>query len=279
MTINIKTGLYYEEFGRSDAPTLVFLHGGGVAGWMWRSQVTFFKDRFHCLVPDLPEQGNSHELKPFTIKFAADCVAGVIRDTVRGGKAHVVGLSEGAQVVVELLSRHPDVIDHAVCSSAMLRPMPGQGLYKRELFRTIYRWFMAPFQNNTGWIRLNMRYSAGLAEEYFNEFKKSFQETTEDGFANLMYESMNFRIPPELEKCEVPVLIVVGSREYKQMIQSGRDLLKTLPNAYGVMVSLGKSSSLVKEHNWAMTAPELFNRTIFSWISDQKLPSQLLPLS
>lgn len=279
MAIDVKTGLYYEEYGRSDAPVLVFLHGGGVAGWMWRHQVPCFKDRFHCLVPDLPEQGNSQEVKPFTIKFAADCVASLIRDTTRGGKAHVVGLSEGAQVVVELLSRHPDVIDHAVCSSAMLRPMPGQGLYKRGLFRIMYRWFMAPFQNNTGWIRMNMRYSAGLAEEYYEEFKKSFQETTENGFANLLYESMNFRIPPDLEKCEVPALIVVGSREYKQMIQSGRDLLEALPQARGVMVSLGKSSSLAQEHNWAMTAPELFNKTIFAWISDQKLPIELLTLS
>ena len=40
-------------------------------------------------------------------------------------RAHVVGLSEGAQVVVALLSRHPEVVDQRMISSAILRPLPG----------------------------------------------------------------------------------------------------------------------------------------------------------
>lgn len=50
--------LYLQETGSVTAPTIVFLHGGGGAGWMWQPQVEQLSD-FHCLVPDLPEQGQA----------------------------------------------------------------------------------------------------------------------------------------------------------------------------------------------------------------------------
>jgi pimeloyl-ACP methyl ester carboxylesterase len=279
LTIDAKTGLYFEESGPADAPAIVFLHAGGVAGWMWRHQVEFFKANYRCLVPDLPEQGKSAAVGPFSIENAADLTAEFIRSQVPGGKAHVVGLSEGALVTVALLSRTPGVVDHAVSSSAILRPIPGAWMYTPGFFKFSYRWFMAPLKNNDGWIRLNMRYSAGVQDEYFADFKKSFQETTENGFTHLMEQAMHFSLPAGLENAHVPVLVAVGKLEYKQMIQSGRDLLGVLPEARGVMVSLGKGSSLAKEHNWAMTAPDLFNAAVKAWIEGSSLPEELLPLT
>jgi pimeloyl-ACP methyl ester carboxylesterase len=58
--------LYIQESGPATAPTVVFLHGGGGAGWMWQPQIEQLGD-YHCLVPDLPEQGQSVNEKPFTI--------------------------------------------------------------------------------------------------------------------------------------------------------------------------------------------------------------------
>ncbi len=62
------------------------------------------------------------------------------------------------------------------------------------------------------------------------------------------------------------------------MIQSGRDLVNTLPNATGRMVDLGKSATLGKEHMWSLNAPELFNRTVRAWLTGQALPAELRPL-
>jgi len=278
MAIEETTGLFYKAYGQTSQPALVFLHGGGAGGWMWRRQVEYFKDRYHCLVPDLPEQGESRNVGPFTIEAAADCVAGMIRSLAANGRAHVVGLSEGAQVLVALLSRHPEVVERAVCSSAALRPMPGSKLYTRGMFRLSYRWFMAPFRNNDGWIRLNMRYSAGITEEYFEDFKQSFKEMSESGFVNLMFESTHYCLPNGLGKAVVPVLVAAGEKEYPAMIQSAKDLVSAMPQAQGVMVALGKGSSLAKEHNWAITAPDLFNETVSAWIEGLPLPQELKPL-
>jgi hypothetical protein len=69
--------------------------------------------------------------------------------------------------------------------------------------------------------------------------------------------------------------VVTGSKEYSQMKESARDLLKVLPNAKGILVDLGGNSSLAQEHNWALTAPELFTQTIAAFIEGRELPSGL----
>ena len=108
--------LYVDEHGPADAPTIVFLHGGGGAGWMWTPQVEALSSEFHLLVPDLPEQGRSTDGGQFTMASAAAQVADLVRTQSHGGRAHVVGLSEGAQVAVQLLADAPEVVLSAIAS-------------------------------------------------------------------------------------------------------------------------------------------------------------------
>lgn len=276
MTITSGTvPLYFESTGFEDFPAIVFLHGGGAGGWMWRKQVQFLSNRYHCLAADLPEQGRSVNSGPYSMERAVDLVAELILTRAHGKRAHVVGLSEGAQVVVALLSRHPEMVDHAMISSAILRPLPGSSLYTSGLIKLMYRWFMKPLKNNDWWIRLNMHYAAGIPDEFYEEFKSSFQSTTEDGLTNMMLANLRFRLPPGLEQVKNPVLVVTGSKEYQQMKESARDLLKVLPNAKGISVDLGSMSTLAQEHNWALIAPDLFSQTVAAFIEDRELPSEL----
>jgi pimeloyl-ACP methyl ester carboxylesterase len=269
--------LFFEKEGRADKPVIVFLHGGGAAGWMWREVVRKLRDRYLCLIPDLPEQGNSTQTGPFSHALAAEMVAELIREQV-GGPSHVVGLSEGAQVAVELLSRSPELVNHALISSALLRPVKAAAMMSSPaMARWSYRWAMAPFKKWDWWIRLNMKYSAGIPEDYYEDFKRSFQQTTEDSLVNIL-SAVNYRLPAGLQKVLSPCLVVTGSKEYKEMHQSARDLVAVLPNSRGVVVSLGEKSSLASEHNWAMTAPDLFSEALAAWIENRDLPGNLQPL-
>jgi len=274
--MNESVPLFFESTGPETTQTIVFLHGGGAAGWMWRKQVDALSNRFHCLVPDLPEQGKSVNSGAFSMELAADLVAELISYHVSEKKAHIVGLSEGAQVAVALLSRHPEVVDHAVISSAILHPLPGMQFYTPGLIRGSHRWFVEPLKNNNWWIKLNMQYAAGIPDNYFDEFKRSFQSTTEDGFTHMMLANLHFRLPSGLRNFHNPVLVVIGSKEYKQMKESARDLLSVLPHAHGVIVNLGRKATLAQEHNWALTAPELFSKTIAAFIEDKQLPVELI---
>jgi pimeloyl-ACP methyl ester carboxylesterase len=269
--------LYIQETGPATAPTIVFLHGGGGAGWMWQPQLEELKD-FHCLAPDLPEQGQSVLEKPFSISGSADLIADLIRARAHGGKAFVVGLSEGAQITVALLSRSPDVVNRAIVSSALVRSIPGAWMLTPGLIALSYRWSVTPFKNNDWWIRLNMKYAAGVPEKYYPFFRQSFQTLTEDGFTNVMLENQRFRVPFRLEQAQTPTLIVCGKKEYSAMRESACDLARVLPNGQAYEVHHSKKMSLAEEHNWNMTAPDLFTQMVRAWFTGQPLPAELHPI-
>ena len=269
--------LFIQESGPPSAPTVVFLHGGGGSGWMWQPQVEGLGD-YHCLVPDLPEQGKSVNEKPFTIQGSAEQIARLIRERGHSGKAHVVGHFEGAQVTVALLALAPELVERAVVSSALVRPFPGAGLMTPELIALSYRWAVLPFKNNEWWVRLNMKYAAGVPEKYYPQFSQTFRELTESGFTNVMIENQRFRLPQGLEQAKAPTLIVVGKREYAAMRQSARDLANAIPSAQAFEVAHTRKLSLAEEHNWNLSTPELFTQTVRAWISNQPMPSALQPL-
>jgi len=188
----------------------------------------------------------------------------------------VVGLSEGAQIAVQLLATAPERVEKAVVSSALVLPIPGMGwAASRALLAWTYRLSIPPFKQSDWWIRLNMKYAAGIPVEYYSDFKKDFQEMTESEWINLITANQTFRLPAGLEKAAAPTLVLAGEKEYPAMKQSARDLVKALPHASGGFVNLGRNSSMTKEHNWALTVPEVFAQTVRAWIDARPLPEEI----
>ena len=120
-----------------------------------------------------------------------------------------------------------------------------------------------------------MKYATGIPDEYYSQFKKSFQETTESQFVNLMLANQTYRIPKGLEKATTPTLVLAGKKEYAAMKQSVRDLVAALPNAKGGMINLGKKYSMANEHNWALATPELFAQTVRAWLEEKNMPREI----
>lgn len=260
----VEQDLYVLETGPSTAPTLVFLHGGGVGGWMWEPQVSSLSSEYHCLVPDLPEQGKSWKIGPFSMSDAARRIADLIRTNAHSGKAHVIGLSLGAQTLVELLSRNPELVDHAIVNSASLHALPGMGLTK--MLVKMY----SPFKNTELLIRANMK-SLGVPEQYFPQFREETRQITTTALNRILTANANYRLPANLDKVTSPVLVVIGQKEYKVMYESARDLVGALPNAKGY-IAQGRS------HNWSLESPELYTQMIQAWLADQPLHPELLHL-
>jgi pimeloyl-ACP methyl ester carboxylesterase len=270
--------LYVEEYGPRDAPTIIFLHGGGGANWMWQPQIDRLAD-YHCLAPDLPGHAKSAAFTPWTIPGAAELIADLIRRRAPGGKAHVVGLSLGAQVAVALLNAAPEVVDHAIISSALLRPLPMAWLYSPAIIKFLFAISVAPFKNSQWWARVNMKYSAAIPDEFFPRFFEDFQSLTGEQFARAIRENQQFRLPLNLARVTSPVLVVAGHGEYKAIHLSAYDLVAAIPGARAVQVTRLEKLSVAAEHNWSMTAPELFTNMVRAWINDSPLPPELQPMT
>lgn len=276
--MSTSTNLVFRAYGTNNTTSIVFLHGGGAGGWMWEPVVEHLPE-YHCIAPDQPETGGSRDIKPFSMALAAEKTAELIRTQAHGGKAIVVGLSEGAQVAVQLLATAPEVVEKAIITSALLRPITGLGwLNSPALLGWMYRVSIPPFRNADWWIRLNMKYAAGVPNEYFPQFKKTFQTITETEFVNMLIANQSYRLPDGLEKATASTLVLAGKKEYSGMKQSVRDLVAALPNARGGWINLAGTSTLASQHNWALTAPDLFAATVRAWNEGKPLPAVIVDL-
>lgn len=200
-------------------------------------------------------------MKPLTLPTAAAQVGELIRTHAHGGRAHVVGLSLGAQTTIELLSQSPELIDHAVASGPLMRPLPGIGA--ANLMAKMY-W---PFRNMTWLVKWNMQ-GLGVPVEYFEEFRRDTAALTLDGFVRMTLANGRNRVPPHLQVVTVPTLLLVGEKELKIMHASVRDLLTAMPSAQGYVVAGAI-------HNWSLQLPDLFTQTVRAWITDRALPKDL----
>jgi pimeloyl-ACP methyl ester carboxylesterase len=258
--------LYVDEAGPRDAPAIVFLHGGGVGGWMWQPQVEAFRGDYHCLVPDLPEHRHSVAEGPLTMENSAVRIAELIRARAPGGRAHVVGLSLGGQIVVQLLAAAPEVVDHAVISGALVRPY--SGLQVSLITATLKLYW--PLRKVGFLVRGNMK-AAAIPERFFAEAQADLDWATPAILGRIFAAGLRFTIPAGLNRVAAPTLVAVGQREQAASITSARDLVAAIPSARGCVAPNAG-------HTWNLQAPDLFNRAVRAWIEDQPLPPELLPL-
>lgn len=260
--------LYLKQTGKTNSETIIFLHGGGIAGWMWDRQLEAFND-YHCLVPDLPEHGKSIDIKPFTMKGAAEMIVDIIRDQAHGGKAHLVGISLGAQIIVQILSTAPEVVDHALISGTLVHTIPHTETFLKLLDYLIKAY--EPVKDTDFFIKANMR-MYNLPKSLFNEFKESTHLISPDSLNRILKENMLFKLPAGLEKAGAPVLVMAGEKDYQIIKESARDLINILPNSKAYM-------ALKVGHLWNMESPEPFNSVLRGWINDKPFPDGVEPLS
>lgn len=248
--------LYLKETGQNNPETIIFLHGVGLAGWMWDEQVKEFSD-YHCLVPDLPEHGNSQEVGQFTIEVAAEMIVDIIKNRAHNGKSHLVGLSLGAQVIVQILSIAPEVVSSAFISGTLVHTTQPSETFI-NLLNNLIKIYL-PVKNDKLSIGSYIR-SYNLPKNLIQKFKESTCVIQSESAERIIRENTLFQMPDGLENVDVPVLVMVGEKDYIIIKKSAKELIFTFPNSKG-------ASALKVGHMWNMENPELFNKMLESFLN------------
>ncbi|OEC85836.1 MULTISPECIES: alpha/beta fold hydrolase [Methanobacterium] len=247
--------LYIKETGKSNNETIVFLHGEGIAGWVWDEQLKAFSD-YHCIIPDLPGHGKSAEVKSFSVQSAADMIIDIIKNRAKNGKAHLVGLSLGAQIIVQILNTAPEVVNHALISGAIVRNFQPTESFLKLLDNLIALYL--PDKDKTIRIMSYVR-SYNIPKNLRSKFKESTYVIEPYSLDKILRETILFKMPDNLEHADVPVLVMTGEKDYRIINESALNLLNTLPNSKGAM-------ALKVGHLWNIENPDLFNNVLRSWL-------------
>lgn len=107
----------YRETG--DGPPVVFLHGVGANGDLWRDVAPPLGARYRCICPDFPLGSHAHPLRrdadlslPGLARIAADFIEELSLDDVT-----IVANDTGGAVAQALVGRHPERIGRLVLTS------------------------------------------------------------------------------------------------------------------------------------------------------------------
>lgn len=245
--------LYYKEDGEQNEQIILFLHGGGVGGWMWDKQVQYFKEKYHCIVPDLPGHGRSNETEFISIKDCALQLIHLLQEKQEDKKLIVVGFSLGAQIAIQMLSQFPNLIDYAMINSALVRKVSfGKEMVKPSIkltFPLIKFRFFSKLQAKQLYIGPN------LFEKYFKDSTRMSLDT----LTIVLEENMSFQLPNSYSDVKAKLLITVGEKERKVMKNSAIDLLSKQDKSKAITITgIG--------HGIPLAAPEFFNDILENWL-------------
>lgn len=239
--------LEMKTYGNMKKPCLLFLHGGGVGGWMWEEQIQYFYNDYSILVPVLPLT-NPH----FTIQQTALELNKIMMDSYGNKKVTIVGFSIGAQISLAMIGNSPSQFNAAMINSALTIPI------QNKLMDLTLK-FSYPLTRSRIFAKLQAS-SMAVPKKLFDTYFEQSLELSKGAFLNMMKENMSFQVPKAFYETKIPILFTVGSQEQKIVRQSFEGLKTNTVN----------STSYIFEkvgHNAPFKVSSAFNRVLEKWLS------------
>lgn len=235
------------QFGSENSEVMIFLHGGGLSWWCFKEEAMRLKDRYHVILPIL--DGHSGSDRAFTgIEDNAEEIIGYI-DKHFGGKVLLIGgLSLGAQILLEILSKRSDICRFAVIESALAFPLKTENRFIRPAVKMSYglvskRWFS----------KLQAA-SLRIPKEFFEDYYKDSCAVSEKDLTAVLEANTSYSLKDSLSRFCANALILFGGRERGAIKSSARIIEKTLPHSSSELLtglyhgefSLGRPDEYVK---------------------------------
>lgn len=248
----MKDKLNFQLIGSFDEECILFLHGIGTTSLLWYQQVEYFKENYSVLLIDLPGHGENAHIPWQNMDQVVDLVA----DTIPHNKAvHVVGLSLGGHVALDLVKNYPSKVTSTYISGVTTKPMGPKIL---KVFMPMYLRQISKLQNNDKKLK-QLFDDLGLPEDKLAESMSEYKKVSADTFRAIFDELYSFKLDYSYRKIRRPMMLVIGEEE-------GRSMQKNLD--YAPLIILQAKSKVIKgvRHQWPIQQPELFNREVTKWL-------------
>ena len=250
----------------SSYPTIIFLHGSESCHLEFSRVAAFLTDDYELLLVDLPGHSRSKAI-PFSFDNAINALTHLIKTQVKGGKAHIVGLSLGGFIALEFARQYPEQV----------LSLWGTGCAPFTGFR---RWLTSQSRLLSGiisvighlaterifWASLGVEPIPGLRAEVVKNQNMTVLKGVFDGLALVTLESL-------AEIRGVRVAIIAGGKgdNVENTVEAGKVLRSKNPecNAFVVREAI---------HWWSLQLPEVFARGVRAWIEGSEMPKEYEPL-
>jgi len=227
-------GIAFEQLGTG--PPLLLLHGILQDSRAWRRQLDALSDEFTVVAWDAPGCGRSSD-PPATFRLPeyADCLAAFV-DALGLDRPHVLGLSLGGALALELYRRHPRVPRTLVLASAYAGwagSLPAE-IVEQRLQQALREAALPPDQFVPGWIPGLLTESAPA--ELVDKVSAMMSEFHPAGYRAMAYALAEADLRDVLAHIDVPTLLLYGDADRRSPPRVGEDLLARIPASTLVLI-------------------------------------------
>ncbi|MBK7583819.1 MAG: alpha/beta hydrolase [Myxococcales bacterium] len=230
---------------KGSGPPVVLLHGGLSDGREWRRQLDELSDEFTLVAWDAPGCGGSADPPAsFRMPDYADCLVAFI-GALGLGRPHVLGLSWGGTLALELYRRWPNIPRTLLLASSYAGwagSLPAHVITERldEMLRALLR---PPEQLVRGFIPslLTHRAPAEMVEELvmvMSDFRPS-------GCRPMLHAMAEADLRDVLPRIEVPTLLLSGDADVRSPPEVAEQLHAQIPDStLRVLPGVGHQSNI-----------------------------------
>lgn len=222
----------HAEIHGAGTPVL-FLHGAGVAGWIWRdaaAELRDARDDLQTIAVDLPGFGRSASAR----YPGADATVAELAELIRDREpAVVVGFSLGSQLALRLASLAPELVRGLVWISGETRPTPFPWVTGVGAGAAVALGRVPMLANRQA---AQARVPAPLRPEYVSDLRSM----RADSVRRSVDENQRFRTPTTIDRFRGPAVALAGSLERRIVRESADRLPELIPGAAVELVAGAK---------------------------------------
>jgi pimeloyl-ACP methyl ester carboxylesterase len=108
ITVNNQEIFYRVE---GNGRPVMFVHGFGETGDVWKNQVAFFRGKYKMIIPDLPGSGKSALIKDMSMEGMASVLEEIVQEELPSAAAEklvMIGHSMGGYITLAYAEKYPD---------------------------------------------------------------------------------------------------------------------------------------------------------------------------
>jgi pimeloyl-ACP methyl ester carboxylesterase len=245
-----------------NGPPLVLLHGGMDDSRSWRRQLDGLADEFTVLAWDAPGCGRSSDVpESWRMPEYADALAAWLRATGIEGP-HVLGLSWGSSLALELYRRHPQVPASLILASAYAgwagSLSPEETAARLEGVLAVADLPLEEVLEAFPGV-LSAGAPSGLLDELTVMWADNTGSRKPGGYRAMAHSMAEADLRDVLPRIEVPVLLLYGELDQRAPLQVAGELHQRIPSSRLVVIEgVGHSANV--------EAPEEFNAHVRTFI-------------
>ena len=212
-----------KEYGKSNKDIIILLHGGGLSWWNYEEVSEILKSNYHVILPIL--DGHSGSDRDFTsIENNANEIIEYIDNNYNGNVKLIGGLSLGAQILLDILSKRDNICEYAIIESALVCPMKMTNRLIELLINMSYGLI------NKKWFSKLQFKSLKIKKELFDKYYIDNSNITKNNMISFLEANSNYHLK-NIKTNKSKSIVIVGSKERPIMIKSAKRIHDELINS------------------------------------------------